>query len=83
FGALFWLVMGRYGIRADLMLRPFVGLSDVITSLYEGMAAPNFMRYMRGSPWLQLAVNLLVCKIGLGVAMDTTAITEFDCVSIG
>jgi non-ribosomal peptide synthetase-like protein len=41
------------------------------------------MRYLRGTPWLPLAFNLLGSKIGKGVYLDTTDITEFDCVSIG
>jgi non-ribosomal peptide synthetase-like protein len=44
---------------------------------------PNFMRYLRGTPWLPVAFNLLGAKIGRGVYMDTTDITEFDCVHIG
>ena len=81
--ALKWLVIGRYRKRSDPMWTPFVWLSEGITSLYEGMAAPNFMRYLRGTPWLPLAFNLLGCKIGKGVYMDTTDITEFDCVIVG
>jgi non-ribosomal peptide synthetase-like protein len=41
------------------------------------------MRYLRGSPWLPLAFNFLGCKIGKGVYLDTTDLTEFDCISIG
>jgi non-ribosomal peptide synthetase-like protein len=51
--------------------------------LYEGIAVPNFMRYLRGTPWLPLAFNLLGSRIGKGVYLDTTDITEFDCVHIG
>lgn len=78
-----WLVIGRYRKRADPMWTPFVWLSEGITSLYEGMAVPNFMRYVRGTPWLPLAFNMLGCRIGKGVYMDTTDITEFDCVKVG
>lgn len=78
-----WLVIGRYRKRADPMWTPFVWLSEGITSLYEGMAVPNFMRYLRGTPWLPLAFNMLGCRIGKGVYMDTTDITEFDCVKVG
>ncbi|WP_122420799.1 Pls/PosA family non-ribosomal peptide synthetase [Pseudomonas viridiflava] len=78
-----WLLIGRYQKRATPMWTPFVWLSEGITSLYEGMAAPHFMRYLRGTPWLPLAFNLLGCRIGRGVYMDTTDITEFDCVNIG
>ena len=81
--ALKWLIIGRYRKRADPMWTRFVWLSEGITSLYEGMAAPNFLRYLRGTPWLPLAFNMLGCKIGRGVYMDTTDITEFDCVTIG
>jgi len=78
-----WLLVFRYKKASVPMWTPFVWLSEGITNLYEGIAVPNFMRYLRGTPWLPLAFNLLGCKIGRGVYMDTTDITEFDCVSIG
>jgi non-ribosomal peptide synthetase-like protein len=78
-----WLLLGRYRKRAAPMWTPFVWLSEGVTNLYEGIAVPNFMRYLRGTPWLPLAFRLLGCHIGRGVYMDTTDITEFDCVHIG
>jgi non-ribosomal peptide synthetase-like protein len=78
-----WLLLGRYRKRAAPMWTPFVWLSEGVTNMYEGIAVPNFMRYLRGTPWLPLAFNLLGCKIGRGVYLDTTDITEFDCVTIG
>ncbi|MFZ6756446.1 Pls/PosA family non-ribosomal peptide synthetase [Undibacterium sp. Ji50W] len=81
--ALKWLLIFRYKKSSVPMWTPFVWLSEGITNLYEGIAVPNFMRYLRGTPWLPLVFNLLGCKIGRGVYMDTTDITEFDCVSIG
>ena len=81
--ALKWLLMGRYRPRSVPMWTPFVWLSEGVTNLYEGIAVPNFMRYLRGTPWLPVAFNLLGCRIGRGVYMDTTDITEFDCVHIG
>jgi non-ribosomal peptide synthetase-like protein len=78
-----WLLLGRYKKRADPMWTPFVWLSEGVTNMYEGIAVPNFMRYLRGTPWLPLAFNLLGSRIGKGVYMDTTDITEFDCVHIG
>ncbi|GAB3473074.1 non-ribosomal peptide synthetase [Massilia terrae] len=78
-----WLLVGRYRKRAEPMWTPFVWLSEGVTNLYEGIAVPNFMRYLRGTPWLPLAFRLLGCRIGRGVYMDTTDITEFDCVNIG
>jgi len=78
-----WLLLGRYQKRAEPMWTPFVWLSEGVTNMYEGIAVPNFMRYLRGTPWLPIAFRLLGCRIGKGVYMDTTDITEFDCVSIG
>ncbi|WP_206021984.1 Pls/PosA family non-ribosomal peptide synthetase [Rhodoferax bucti] len=81
--ALKWLLMGRYRQRSTPMWTSFVWLSEGVTNLFEGIAVPNFMRYLRGTPWLPLAFNALGCRIGKGVYMDTTDITEFDCVHIG
>ncbi|MDN2712278.1 amino acid adenylation domain-containing protein [Janthinobacterium sp. SUN118] len=78
-----WLLLGRYRKHAAPMWTPFVWVSEGVTNLYEGIAVPNFMRYLRGTPWLPLAFRLFGCKIGRGVYMDTTDITEFDCVHIG
>ena len=78
-----WLLLGRYQKCSVPMWTPFVWLSEAVTNLYEGITVPNFMRYLRGTPWLPLALNLLGSRIGRGVYLDTTDITEFDCVSIG
>nr|WP_295079092.1 Pls/PosA family non-ribosomal peptide synthetase [uncultured Roseateles sp.] len=84
FVALFkWLLLGRYRPRAVPMWTPFVWISEAATNLYEGIAVPNFMRFLRGTPWLPTALRLLGAKIGRGVYLDTTDITEFDCVHIG
>lgn len=81
--ALKWLLISRYRKCSVPMWTPFVWLSEGITNLYEGIAIPNFMNYLRGTPWLPLAFNLLGCHIGRGVYLNTTDITEFDCVTIG
>ena len=78
-----WLFLRRYRPLAVPMWTPFVWLSEAATNLYEGIAVPNFMHYLRGTPWLPLAFNLLGAKIGRGVYLDTTDLTEFDCVRIG
>jgi non-ribosomal peptide synthetase-like protein len=78
-----WLSVWRYSKFSVPMWTPFVWISEAITSLYVGMAVPNFMNYLRGTPWLPLALNLLGCRIGRGVYLDTTDVTEFDCVQIG
>lgn len=81
--ALKWLLIRRYRKCSVPMWTPFVWLSEGVTNLYEGIAVPNFIRYLRGTPWLPIALNLLGSRIGKGVYLDTTDITEFDCVTIG
>ncbi|WP_298438451.1 Pls/PosA family non-ribosomal peptide synthetase [Ottowia sp.] len=78
-----WITVGRYRQRAVPMWTPFVWLSEAATNMYEGITVPWFLRYLRGTPWLSDAFNLLGAKIGRGTYLDTTDMTEFDCVSIG
>lgn len=78
-----WLLVRRYKKCSVPMWTPFVWLSEAVTNMYEGIAVPNFMLYLRGTPWLPLALNIMGCHIGRGVYLNTTDITEFDCVRIG
>ncbi len=78
-----WLLVGRYRPRAAPMWTPFVWLSEAVSNMYEGIAVPNVLRYLRGTPMLPLALNLLGCRIAPSAWLDTTDITEFDCVEIG
>ncbi len=78
-----WLVIGRYRPRSAPMWTAFVWASEAVTNLYESIAVPNFVDFLRGTPMLPPCMRLLGCKTGRGIYMDTTAFTEFDCVSIG
>ena len=81
--ALKWALIRRYKKCSVPMWTGFVWLSEAVTNLYEGIAVPNFLRYLRGTPLLPVALNVLGCRIGKGVYLDTTDMTEFDCVAIG
>ena len=78
-----WLLIGRYRPRAAPMWTPFVWTSEAITNLYESLAEPNFLDILLGTPMLPWAMRLLGVRIGKKVWMNTTDVTEFDCVSIG
>jgi non-ribosomal peptide synthetase-like protein len=54
-----------------------------VTNLYESLAIPNFLDHLRGTPMLAWALRMLGARIGKGVYLNTTDLTEFDCVSIG
>ncbi len=81
--ALKWLLVGHYRPRAAPMWTPFVWISEAVTNLYESLAVPNFLDVLRGTPMLPWALRLLGVRIGRGVYMNTTDVTEFDCVCIG
>jgi non-ribosomal peptide synthetase-like protein len=66
------------------MWTPFVWISEAVTNLYESLAVPNFLDVLRGTPMLPWALRLLgASRIGKGVYLNTTDLTEFDCVRIG
>jgi non-ribosomal peptide synthetase-like protein len=81
--ALKWILIGRYRPGAHAMWTPFVWISEAVTNLYESLAVPNFLDLLRGTPMLPWALRMLGAKIGRGVYLNTTDLTEFDCVHIG
>jgi len=78
-----WLLIGRYRPRAAPMWTPFVWLSEAVTNLYESLAVPNLLNGLRGTPLLPVALRLIGAHIGRGVFLNTTDLTEFDCVRLG
>jgi non-ribosomal peptide synthetase-like protein len=78
-----WLLVGRYKPRAVPMWTPFVWTSEAITNLHESLAVPNFLDLLRGTPMLPWALALLGTRCGRQVWLNTTDVTEFDCVRIG
>jgi non-ribosomal peptide synthetase-like protein len=81
--ALKWVLVGRYRPRSAPMWTGFVWVSEAVTNLYESLAVPNFLDILRGTPMLPWALRLLGARIGRGVFINTTDLTEFDCVRIG
>lgn len=78
-----WTLIGRYRPRAAPMWTPFVWLSEAVTNIYESLAVPNLMQFLQGTPWLPWALRLLGARLGRGIYLGTTDLTEFDCVTIG
>lgn len=81
--ALKWLLIGRYRPTARPMWSLFVWTSEAVTCVYESLAVPNFLDFIRGTPLLPWALRLLGTRVGRRVYLDTTDVTEFDCVSLG
>ena len=65
------------------MWTPGVWITEGITTIYEALAVPFFLEFLKGTPWLPIFLRLLGVKTGKRVWMNTTDITEYDLVSIG
>ena len=78
-----WLLVGRYTPRQAPMWTLFVWLSEAVTVGYESLAVPALLEHLKGTPMLPWALRCLGAKIGKGVWLNTTDLTEFDCVEIG
>jgi non-ribosomal peptide synthetase-like protein len=78
-----WAVVGRYKPTTAPLWSLFVWRSELVTSTYENLAVPLLLQPLRGTPWLNVYLRLMGCRVGKRVFCDTTDITEHDLVSIG
>jgi non-ribosomal peptide synthetase-like protein len=81
--AIKWLLMGKYGPVAKPMWSWWAMKTEAVAVLYWGLGGKVLLEHLRGTAFLPLFLRLFGAKIGKGVYMDTTDITEFDCVTIG
>ncbi len=78
-----WCVVGKYCEEQNPMWTHKVWRSEAITTTYEALSVPFLLDFLRGTPYLPMALRLLGVKIGKRVWLNTTDITEYDMVSIG
>jgi non-ribosomal peptide synthetase-like protein len=81
--ALKWLVIGRYEATTAPLWSLFVWKTELVTSTYENLVVPLLLEPLRGTPWINVYLRLMGCRIGRRVFTDTTDITEHDLVTIG
>ncbi|WP_084143909.1 Pls/PosA family non-ribosomal peptide synthetase [Methylocapsa acidiphila] len=78
-----WLTMGRY----EPLVRPlwswWAMRTEAVAVIYWGMAGKVLLDHLRGTPFLPWTMRLFGAKVGRGVFMNMTDITEFDCVTVG
>ena len=78
-----WLLVGQYKPKQMPIWTFGVWKSEATTVIYEALAVPFLLNFMKGTPWLPIIFRFLGVKTGKRVYMNTTDITEFDCVNIG
>ncbi|MBL8589393.1 MAG: amino acid adenylation domain-containing protein [Methylobacteriaceae bacterium] len=81
--AIKWGTMGRYEPVTKPMWSFWAMRTEAVAVMYWGMAGKVFLDHLRGTPFLPWTLRLFGAKFGQGVYMDTTDITEFDCVRVG
>lgn len=77
-----WIIIGKYKPSKKPLWSNYVWRSEVITGLYENFLVLFFLNILTGTPFIKYPLRLLGCKIGKGVCLYTTQITEFDLVKI-
>ena len=78
-----WLLMGVYQPGMRPMWSWWAMRTEAVAVAYWGLAGKVLLEHLMGTPFLPWVLRLLGVKIGRGVCMLTTDITEFDCVRIG
>ncbi|WP_448700090.1 Pls/PosA family non-ribosomal peptide synthetase [Mucilaginibacter sp. AW1-3] len=78
-----WTFIGKYRARQKPMWTWMVWRSEAVTSTYEALAVPFLLDYLRGTPWLPLALRVMGVKIGKRAWLNTTDFTEHDMITMG
>jgi non-ribosomal peptide synthetase-like protein len=77
-----WLLIGRYRPRVEPLWSHFVRRTELITGLYENVTVPLLLEPLLGTPFARTVLGLFGAKIGRGVFLETTFLTEFDLVEV-
>jgi non-ribosomal peptide synthetase-like protein len=78
-----WVVMGVYKPTVQPMWSWWAMRTEAVAVLYGGLVGKASLEFLRGTPFLPWALRLFGTRIGKGVWMDCTDVTEFDCITIG
>jgi non-ribosomal peptide synthetase-like protein len=78
-----WIMIGVYKPVMKPMWSWWAMRTEAVAVLYGGLVGKASLEFLRGTPILPWVLRLFGTKIGKGVCMDCTDLTEFDCVTIG
>ncbi len=78
-----WVTMGVYKPIMKPMWSFWAMRTEMVAVMYGGLAGKASNEFLRGTPFLPWILRLHGCKIGKGVWMELTDVTEFDCVTVG
>lgn len=78
-----WLLMGVYRPVMKPMWSFWAMRTEAVAVLYWGLGGKVLLDYLRGTPFLPWFLRLFGAQYGQGVWLDSTDITEFDCIKVG
>ena len=78
-----WLLMGTYKPTQQPMWSWWAMRTEAVAVCYDSLCSQGLFQHLCGTPMLPWCLRLFGVKIGRGVYLDCTDITEFDCVTIG
>lgn len=78
-----WLMMGVYKPVMKPMWSWWAMRTEAVAVMYWGLGGKVLFDYLRGTPFLPWFLTLFGAKYGKGVWLDSTDITEFDCIKVG
>jgi non-ribosomal peptide synthetase-like protein len=78
-----WVLVGRSKEAQHPMWTWAVWRSEAVTAIYESLSKTFLLEYLKGTPWLPIALRMLGVKMGRRVWLNTLDITEYDMVTIG
>jgi non-ribosomal peptide synthetase-like protein len=81
--AIKWAMMGVYKPLVKPMWSWWAMRTEAVAVLYWGLAGKVLLEHLTGTAYLPMYLRLLGTRVGKGVYLGTTDITEFDCVKIG
>jgi non-ribosomal peptide synthetase-like protein len=78
-----WSVIGRFRPFVRPLWSNFIWRLELQNALYEFLATPLVLDFLRGTPFISWYLRLLGARIGSRVYVGTTGFLEFDLTSIG
>jgi non-ribosomal peptide synthetase-like protein len=78
-----WALMGRYEPVMKPMWSFWAMRTEAVAVLYWGLAGKVLLEHTTGTPFLPWILRLFGARMGRGVCLLSTDITEFDCVTVG
>ncbi|MCU4177925.1 Pls/PosA family non-ribosomal peptide synthetase [Bosea sp. BH3] len=78
-----WIMMGVYRPVMKPMWSWWAMRTEAVAVMYWGLGGKVLFDYLRGTPFLPWFLMLFGAKYGKGVWLDSTDITEFDCIRVG